>query len=201
MYRSKNKIVNFINSFYELVKLSAEAWIILFKNLIVYGWIDATCYLTAYLMQPMNERDSFTEFKRDNPIHLKYRKGVSFLGSIILFGWIASYIYLLKNGYNSSFISLLFVILSLWLIVLIVYLSMFGLVWANNDYKNDQMYYAKTFIQLVKDPFLTLTILSSWIIMILVCIRCFLLIFFLVPGLICKIKVAMFQHRRQAKRV
>lgn len=199
MSGSKNKVVNIVNYFYDIVKTSVDAWIVLLENFIVYGWLDTTCYLTAYLMQPLSQRDSFTQFKRQNPINLKYRKSISLIFSIILFGWLACYIFLLKNGQSSSLISLLFIVLGLWLIFVMVYLSMFGLVWSNNHYEDDRQYYAQTFIELVHNPAETITILTTWIVMLVLSIRCFLLIFLILPGVIIKMKVALYKKQQEQK--
>lgn len=189
----KTKVINGINIFYEIVKMSAEAWILLLRNFLVYGWLDATCYLTSYLMQPTDQRDSFIQFKQEHPLNLKYRKGVSFVLSIILFGWLASYIYLMKNGQTSSFISLMFCVLTIWLIIGMIYLSVFGLVWANNKYDDDKQYYAQTFIQIMKNPLITITVLTLWLLSVVVSIRCFILIFLVVPGLIVEAKVSLYK--------
>lgn len=197
----KTKIINSINVFYETVKLSVEAWFILLQNFLVYGWVDVTCYLTSYLMQPTNQRDSFIRYKEQNPLKLRYRKGVSFVLSIILFGWVSSYIYLMKNGSKSSFISLMFIILSLWLVIGMIYLSILGLVFASHRFSDDRQYYAQAFIQIVKSPLVTITILTLWLFSIVISIRCFVLIFLLVPGLILEVKTNLFKKLQERNKI
>ncbi len=127
-------------------------------------------------------------------------KIISFSISLIFIAWLCTYIFLLKNVNNNHFvISFIFWILSIWLILLGVYISMLGLVWATKHYDKDVEYYAQAFADVFRKPQLSLTALTFWLIIYLIGIRNPILLLLFLPGLLIMVETGIYKKLKERK--
>lgn len=194
---ARRRIIWLVERFYECVRLTLMTWWIFIKNFLVYGLLDASCLLTSYMMQKENKRDSIKVYLENTKIDLKNRKVISFIISILFIFWFCIYIVLLKNRQISPIISFVFWILGIWLILIGVYVSMLGLTWATNNYQSDVDYYAQAFANIFKEPLISLTALTFWLMFYLISIRNPILLIFVLPGLLIMVKVGIYKKLQE----
>lgn len=196
---ARKKIIWIVERFYECVRLTLMTWWIFIKNFLVYGLIDTSCLLTSYMLQPEDKRDSIKVYLESTKVNLKYRKIVSFIISVMFITWLCTYILLLRNKKISSVISFIFWILSIWLVLLGVYVSILGLTWSTNTYKNAIEYYAQAFANFFREPLISLTCLTFWLLIYLISVRNPILLIFVLPGLLIMVKTGMYKKLQERK--
>lgn len=197
----KKKIIWLVERFYEAVRLTIMTWWIFIKNILFYGLIDVTCYLTSYMIQPVNKRDSIRNYLRRTKVNLKYRKIVSFIASILFIIWFCLYLYIWRYKTSSLPISMAFWIVSAWLIIIGVYTSMLGIVWSTNHFENDVQYYAETFVEILKNPLITLISLTFWLAIYLLGIRNIVVLLLILPGLLIEVKTGVYKKIEEKKKL
>ena len=196
---ARKKVIWLVERFYECVRLTLMVWWILIKNFLVYGLIDTSCLLTSYMMRPENERDSIKIFIKEKNVNLKNSKIVSFAISMLFIAWICMYIILLKNNRIFLVVRFTFSVLTIWMILIGVYISMLGLTWATTNYSSSIEYYAQAFANIFRQPIISLTSLTFWLIIYLIGIRNLIVLFFILPGLLIMVKTGIYKKLQERK--
>jgi hypothetical protein len=199
MQDKKSRTYLAVEKFFVIVKASAYFWLLLLKNILVYGIIDSWYQLYAIMQSKNSTFDSFKQIMSTKKRAIPLSKVISFVWSLILISLLsAGRMVLVSEGRIVAW-QMLFIVSLVTFVVLTVFIS--HVVELSFRTRKENMkaldLYAVAFNQMLRLPTITFAMGTMVILGILVGSINLILFLFVFPGLLTFMQVKMFQMKRE----
>lgn len=178
----RNQVIKSVQWFYICVIMSIKFWWIILKHIIVYGIVAATTGVIIYYSCSKEEKDLHQSINKDTVCKLSKSGYISFIASLLISIWTAVTFLIIKWHFTNIIIVLMFLIFTIWSIILLTYIINLGLILANKKYKTSKQYYLEALINIIKMPQLSVMIVLLWIVFCILFVKNVVIAFLVMPG-------------------
>ena len=181
----RNKVFEIVQKCYDIIEGSVWFWMILIKNLFVYGWVEAFSQIVSYFDKGGSNCLTFRQHlkeQRNDQRKIPHEKALSFLLTFMLGIWILITFLLSKNQTGSFMIQFFEIVSTLLLAFYISYLLMtIALNLSNASQSKNLLILA--FLTVCKKPLISTAFVACIILAVIIGRLNLVVLLFIIPGL------------------